>query len=287
MASDAFDKRLTPARQDLAAAHFRGRVDAARFVEGEPATVIASVTQVRPRPDVMASLDTQALFGERMTVYERKDGWAWVQLAADDYVGYVREDDLHFAGWRAATHRVIALRAPIFVRADLKSAPQGFLPFNAEAVVTERQGGYVRIGDGQWLADQHVAVRGVWDSDWVASAERCLHAPYLWGGKTPDGLDCSGLIQIAMQASGLACPRDTDMQERALGAALLEGAKLRRGDLVFWKGHVGVMIDEASLLHANAHHMLVALEPVADAIARIAAKGTPVSSIRRLSDVVS
>lgn len=281
MAGEPFDKRLTPARPDLAAAHLRGQVQAERFVEGEPATIQSSIAAVRPRPDFDASLDTQALFGERALVYGRKDGWAWVQLARDSYVGYIRDDDLRFGGWREAANRISALRAPMFSRADLKSAPQGFLPFNAEILALERREGYVAIAENRWLAAQHVAAMDELAHDWVAVAERILGAPYLWGGKTPDGLDCSGLIQTAMHAAGLSCPRDTDMQERALGSALPEGAKLRRGDLVFWKGHVGVMRNGSELLHANAHHMAVASEPMAEAVSRIAAKGTPVSSIRR------
>lgn len=282
MAGEAFDKRLTPARPDVAAAHLRGKVQAERYVDGEPATIATGIAAVRPRPDMDASLDTQALFGERALVYDRKDGWAWIQLVRDSYVGYAREQDLSFGGWREAAHRIVALRAPVFLRADLKSAPQGFIPLNAAIVVQEQSGGYARFGEGRWLADQHVAAADTLAEDWVAVAESCLHAPYLWGGKTPDGLDCSGLIQTALHAAGLFCPRDTDMQERALGQTLPDGQNLRRGDLVFWKGHVGVMRNQTELLHANAHHMAVAVEPVAQAIARIAAKGTPVSSIRRL-----
>lgn len=284
MANEPFDKRLTPARPDLAAEHLRGKVEAERFVVGHPATLIAPVAAVRPRPDDRASLDTQAIFGERMMVFDRKDGWAWVQLVRDNYVGYVREVDLRFGGWTEATHHVTAIRAPVFSKPDLKSASLGFLPLKSEFSVRERIDGYAAFDDGRWLAAQHVAELTQLANDWVAVAERALGAPYLWGGKTPDGLDCSGLIQIAMHAAGLNCPRDTDMQERALGTALPTGTTLRRGDLVFWRGHVGVMCNDTELLHANAFHMEVAIEPVEEAIARIAAKSTPVSSIRRLEN---
>jgi hypothetical protein len=282
MAHEPFDKRITPARPDLAASHLRGKVEAARFVEGELATVVAGIAGIRPHPDSLASLDTQALFGERCLVYERRDGWAWVQLVRDDYVGYVHENALRMGGLREANLRVVALRAPVFSKADLKSPIGGFLPLNAEVTGESRSGDYVSVGDGAWLSVRHAVDMTVLQSDWVATAERILGAPYLWGGKTPDGLDCSGLIQTALHAAGQFCPRDTDMQERALGMALPENTKLRRGDLVFWKGHVGVMRNETELLHANAHHMAVAIEPLAEAIARIAAKGTTVSSIRRL-----
>ena len=282
MASETFDKRVTPARPDLAAANLRGKVTADRYVEGLPAQVVWGVADLRPRPDDQASLDTQALYGERCLVFDRKDGWAWVQLVRDEYVGYLRESALRWGGWREADMRVVALRAPVFSKADLKSPIRGYFPLNAELSELDRSGEYVSAGEDAWLSQRHVAGATFLASDWVATAERILGAPYLWGGKTPDGLDCSGLIQTSLHAAGLHCPRDTDMQERDLGEALPPGTNLRRGDLVFWKGHVGVMRSETELLHANAHHMAVAIEPVADAVARIAAKGTPVSSIRRL-----
>jgi hypothetical protein len=194
----------------------------------------------------------------------------------------MQEVNLRFGGWLEATNRIVALRAPMFSLPDLKSPSMGYLPMGAGIAVEEWRDGYALIGGGRWLAAQHVGAIDDLADDWVAVAERILGAPYLWGGKTPDGLDCSGLIQTAIHAAGLHCPRDTDMQERELGVALPQGAALRRGDLVFWKGHVGVMRNETELLHANAHHMAVAIEPIAEAVARIAAKGTPVSSIRRL-----
>lgn len=283
MPTETLDKRLNPVRPDLAAAYLRGKAQAVQYVDGVPATVAVAVAAVRPHPELNSSLDTQAIFGERLIVYEQRDGWAWVQLERDNYVGYVMEADLRFGAWREASHRITALRAPVFSMADLKSAPRGFLPMNSEVRVQERQNGYVAIDASRWLAVQHVCDISVFNQDWVGVAESILGAPYLWGGKTPDGLDCSGLVQVALSASGLFCPRDTDMQERELGEVMPTDAQLRRGDLVFWKGHVGIMRDESRLLHANAHHMAVASEPVAEAIARIAAKGTSVSSIRRLN----
>lgn len=282
MASSAVDARVTPARPDLAAAHLKGVVDAARYVDGEERTVTAPVLDLRPRPDASASLDTQALYGEPVRIYERKDGWVWLQLQTDGYVGYARADGVG-PNTSPPDHRVTALRAPVFSKADLKSPVDRFLPMNACVAVMGRDCAYLRIGDHAWLSDRHVAPVARKDADWVAVAERCLGAPYLWGGKTPDGLDCSGLVQIALHAAGLACPRDTDMQEQALGVSIDQNAQLRRGDLIFWKGHVGVMRSETELLHANAFHMAVAIELAADAIVRIAAKGTPVSSVRRLT----
>jgi hypothetical protein len=282
MGSENYDKRLTPARPDLAAEHLRGKVQAQRYAPGEACWIGAGIANVLPKPDALAGLDTQAIFGEPFTVYERKGQWVWGQLARDGYVGFV-QDTFVETGVMSPAYRVCALRAPVFARADLKSAHLGYLPLNAAISVASEEADYVELKSGGWLSRKHVSDFGSAEPDWVAVAERILGAPYLWGGKTPDGLDCSGLIQTAMHAAGLECPRDTDMQERALGSALAEGTKLQRGDVVFWKGHVGVMRNDTELLHANAHHMCTAIEPLAEAITRIAAKGTQISSIRRLN----
>jgi len=152
------------------------------------------------------------------------------------------------------------------------------LPMNAAVPVLDSSGDYVRIAEGGYLHQLHLAAA---EKDFVAVAEHFLGVPYVWGGKTAAGLDCSGLIQTALQAVGKAAPRDTDMMEKALGDAVsLSG--LRRSDLVFWKGHMGVMLDETRLLHANAFHMAVAIEPLAEAIARIEKVAGPVTSIKRL-----
>jgi cell wall-associated NlpC family hydrolase len=132
-----------------------------------------------------------------------------------------------------------------------------------------------------FLPASHLAPLDHRETDFVAVAERFLGTPYLWGGKTNYGLDCSGLVQLALTACGIRCPRDSDMQERALGA-LVDMKNLRRGDLVFWKGHVAIVRDPKTFLHANAFHMAVAVEPIAEAIARIAGAGSEVTSVKRL-----
>jgi len=277
-----FDPRLTPARADLAAKRLEGAVTAERFVEGVAYQVSAGVAPIRRAPLGDAMQETQLLFGETFTVYEEKDGWGWGQSDVDGYVGYVAMEALS-APPLAPTHRVAALRTYVFSRADLKSAPLFLLSLNAKVSAEGREGRYVKIARAGWVAEQHLAPLDQPAADWVAVAERFLGAPYFWGGKESLGLDCSGLIQTAMHAAGLPCPRDADMQERALGEARpldLEG--LQRGDLIFWKGHVGVMLDAVRLLHANAFHMQTAIEPVAEAAARIAGSAGPITAIRRL-----
>jgi hypothetical protein len=270
------DRRVTPARPDLAAAHLKGKVDAARFVDGEKSAIGVGRASLRVRPSDDAAQDSELLFGEVFTVYDRKDGWAWGQAANDLYVGYVRESAL--TKTFAAEAKVSALMAPVFAAADFKTPVRDLLPMNAVMPVMARDGDYVNIGFG-FVHQRHLLPES--EKDFARIAECFLGVPYVWGGKTAAGLDCSGLIQTALQAVGNAAPRDTDMMEKALGKEIALGA-VRRGDLVFWKGHMGVMLDDKRLLHANAFHMMVAIESLADAIPRIDVVAGPVTSVKRL-----
>jgi cell wall-associated NlpC family hydrolase len=279
----AFDPRITPARPDLAAKALEGKVAAARYVEGRPYEVIEPQAPLRgePRPD--APLVTEALKGERVTIYDSNgEGWAWGQLAADGYVGWLPAGALAPAG-AAPTHKVAALRTLAFSGPSIKLPPLEALPFGARLVVAHAQDRMAVTQSGAYVPSAHLVPVEDNETDFVAVAERFLGAPYLWGGKTSLGLDCSGLVQVAIAACGIMCPRDSDMQERALGTAVsADPSALVRGDLVFWQGHVAIVCDGASLLHANAFHMAVAIEPLADAIARIRSDGSEVTSVRRI-----
>ena len=274
-----FDPRLTPARPDLAAAHLKGEVEAALFVEGLPFSIGAGRASLRVGPSDDAAQDSELLFGEIFTVYERKQGWAWGQAANDSYVGYVREDAL--APPVTPDARVRVLSAPVFAAADLKKPVRDLLPLNAVVKRGALVGDCHPIAPGRFVHYRHLVPLSEHSTDFVAVAEQFLGVSYVWGGKTFSGLDCSGLTQTSLHAAGMTCPRDTDMQEKALGESV-EIADLRRGDLVFWKGHVGVMRDATHLLHANAFHMAVAAEPLAEAIMRIEKVAGPVTSIKRL-----
>lgn len=274
----AFRGRLLPARPDLAATGLEGRVEAARFVIGQARTVAAGLLDLTLTPAPDAGLATQLLHGEPFTVYEtRDDGLCWGQSGWDGYVGYVAADGL--GSPRSAGRRITALRSHIYTRPDLKAPVAAALTCLAEVVVAGEQAAFARLADRGYVPLAHLAPC---PGDPVAQARRFLGVPYLWGGRSTEGIDCSGLVQVAYWAAGLDAPRDSDMQEAVLGAPLPLDAPLARGDLVFWRGHVGLMRDAEVMLHANAHAMAVAEEPLAVAAARILeAGGGPVTGRRR------
>src|SRR5918993_984061 len=259
----SFDRRITPARADLADERLRQTVEAPRYSTGTLMRVVVPSAPLRPHPSPEVSIDTEALMGERVRVYDEHEGWAWGQLESDGYVGYLSAEALG-PEHPAPTHRVAALRTFVYPGPNLKLPPLQHLS----------------------LCAAHLAPLASHESDFVAVAERFVGVPYLWGGKTSLGLDCSGLIQLSLAAAGMHAPRDTDMQQAALGEPVdlapdLSG--LRRGDLVFWKGHMGVMLDETRLLHANGHHMAVAIEPSREAEERIRLNSYgPIVAVKRL-----
>jgi cell wall-associated NlpC family hydrolase len=274
----SLDKRLFAVRLDLADARLKGRCDAAAFVEGVPAHCGVPVAGVFRAPADDAMQITQMLLGESLLMFEQKNGWAWVQLDGDSYVGYVREAALRDARAKR-THHVAVLSSHLYPKPDIKTQPAEAVPMMAQLCVTASEGDFYSLLSGQNIYHSHASTG--FASDFVAVAEQFLHTPYLWGGKTVWGLDCSGLVQIALAACGVHAPRDSDMQEQGLGGDVT-GRSLQRGDLVFWKGHVGIMQDGTSLLHANGHHMQVVSEPLQVAMERIAARGSVVTAMKRL-----
>ncbi|MEQ1697054.1 MAG: NlpC/P60 family protein [Hyphomicrobiaceae bacterium] len=253
---------------------------------GTPAQIARPVVPLRKIPLPAAALETEALFGESVTVYDVADGWAWVQLETDGYMGYLPADTLT-RDVQVPTHRVKALGTFVYATPEIKSPPLMHLSLNASLTVAGTVDRFYQIASGGFIIARHVAELGWRDRDFVEVAERFLGTPYLWGGRTRIGLDCSGLIQLALGACGVQAPRDTDMQQAELGESAdipqdLERG-LRRGDLIFWKGHVGVMSDAIMMLHANAHQMSVSTEPLPEAAARIKATGSEIVAIKRFA----
>ena len=280
-----FDPRVTPARPDLAAAHLKGKVEAARFVEGVKKRVVSSSAPVRQRPESDAPLDTEALHGERVTIYESSDeGWSWGQLERDDYVGWLPSSELGDEG-PPPTHRVSALRTLVFRAPDIKQPPLAALSFGSRMFVARTASDFAVTEAGGFVPARHLVPLDEREPDFAAAAQRFVGTPYLWGGRSSLGLDCSGLVQVSLQAAGIECPRDSDMQAAFGSAVTFSGdtAMLRRGDLVCWKGHIGIVSAPGRLLHANAFHMAVADEPLHEAIERIRRSGFEITTVRRVA----
>ncbi|HEY7748568.1 MAG TPA: NlpC/P60 family protein [Aestuariivirgaceae bacterium] len=275
------DPRLNAFRPDLADEMLRGRVAAERFVPGELFEIAEPILPLHSAPRFDAPRATELLFGERVKVFVNEEGWAWVKAANDGYVGYVPASGLS-REITSSGHRVFVPMTFMYPAADLKSTPEAPLPMNSRVEIVETGEKFVRLRNGRHVIAGHLKPLSRHEEDFVAVAELYLHVPYLWGGKTFHGIDCSGLIQTALHAAGFPCPRDTDLQEQVLGSPLHDHGALRRGDLLFWKNHAGIMVDDENLLHANAYYMDVTREPVSRVITRIAIGGGQLQSVKRL-----
>lgn len=276
------DPRLHAHRPDLADVSLTGKVDAERFVEPKLMQVIEPIITVHRAPRFDAMQLTQALFGETVKLFHEEEGWAWVQLGKDGYVGYVNGNALS-SQVSAPTHRVAVPSTFMYPEASLKTQPAIPLTLNAQVAVKVENGAYSQLSNGRFVFTAHLKRVDDVEGDFVAVAEMFRHVPYYWGGKSVHGLDCSGLVQLSLEACGQMALRDSDMQEATLGERLMVNDldALKRGDLVFWDGHVGIMTDEKTLLHANGHHMMVVAEPLKEAVDRIAARYGQLTCVRR------
>jgi cell wall-associated NlpC family hydrolase len=266
------DHRLFAFRSDVAEASLMGKVEALKYVEGEAARISAPKTALRARAERPAAIETELLYGEDFVVLDRADGWVWGRSVLDNYVGYVEEADIA-TRLETLTHWVIAPRTFLYPEPDLRTPPRETLSMGSRVTVTgeaETRGTRYLITPHGAIIAAHLAELGTpVFSDYVSIAGRLIETPYLWGGRSSFGLDCSGLVQFAMMMSGRQVLRDADMQEQTIGT-VIDGGNLQRGDLVFWRGHVGIMEDRTMMLHANGYSMTVSRERLPAAIQRVA-----------------
>jgi len=281
------DRRLTAARGDIAAAHLQGAVGSQRFVNATPMQVKAAIIPLRPTPEATSGVDTVLLYGERFDAYDTTDGWVWGQAVRDGYVGYVQKAALSPEIFEP-THTVAVPTTHLYPQNSMKSEPIAALwmsslveastiyPPNSEGVA------FAEV-NGVFLPAQHLVPLGDFAADYVSVAESFLNAPYVWGGKTAAGIDCSGLVQVAFARAGKEVPRDSDMQSTNIGTEIIPNGPFQRGDLLFWPGHVGIMTDAETFLHATAFSMRVMLEPLDETRKRIETElGLPLLAVRRL-----
>lgn len=264
--SIALDRRVNAIRGDLADIALAGRYFAPHYSCPQAFSLIAPHTAIRAKADDRSTAVSELLHGETFQAIDIAGGWAWGYSAHDHYVGYVPAALL--GPVIVPTHVVTAPAALVFAEANIKSPALARLPMGSR-IAGEVEGAFLKAAEG-FVHLRHVSPIGTWQDDAVAIAERLIGTPYLWGGRSSDGLDCSGLVQLCLSLCGIAAPRDTDQQMAALGDDIGDGEALRRGDIVFFPGHVGFMADESILVHANAHWMQVTAEPLADLVERLA-----------------
>ena len=265
MSGHDLDPRITPMRADLAASSLKGSIKAERYNDGTEYQLIHGLTNLNSRPDEKSTTTSQLLYGEHFMVYEIKNGWAWGQALRDGYVGYCRADALS-PDLFPSTHHVTNLCSHIFTEPDPKSPTAGQIYMMSDVSVINEipTKGFVQLADGNWIFATHIS--NTYGVDPASEALKFLYAPYLWGGKSSTGLDCSALVQLSFAAVGISVPRDSDQQAKSIGVQLPDDAVPKQGDIAFFPGHVGFMLDDMHLLHANVHHMRVSIDPLREVI---------------------
>lgn len=275
------DRRRFPSNGRVAHDSLKDKVEGVSFVSGLEKQIIEPVVGLHKEPN--GPMDRQLVYGDRFLELDQdhNTGFSFGQMLSDQYVGYVKTHALGNIG--PTTHKVRALNAHIYPKANIKTVPVMTIPLGAKLNVMDNENGFVQLSSGGFVPVQAVTLIADYEHDPIDVAKKFLNVAYLWGGDSYCGIDCSGLIQAAFSGCGIFSPRDSDMQEKELGSLLPDDAVLQTNDLVFWPGHVGMMIDAQNIIHANAHHMRVTIEPLTKVSNRILkAEGKKISSIKRI-----
>ncbi len=274
-----FDTRITPIRRDLASTAYKAIVKRKKYVTAKLATVKSAFTPLYSNKG--SKLSTQLLYGEECDVFETKNGWSWIQSRRDNYVGYTPTINLTRKIYKPNS-KVISLRTVIYTKPDIKSVTKGYLSFNSLVEVIKIKGKYSLIKNLGWCPSLDLVKIKSSKFNHIDLSKQYLDTPYLWGGRDSMGIDCSGLVQNLHQINNRPFPRDTDMQEIFVTNEVKYEKDLKAGDLVFWKGHVAMMIDNSNIIHANAFHMKTAIEPLSTAKKRILKSNGKIKKLGRL-----
>ena len=273
------DRRTTPANARVAHVSLRGVVEAPAYVTGDWVRVTGAVVDLMTAPRG-GKRDRQVIYGERVLVLERRNRMAFAQTELSGFCGYIPEKFL--GPDLLPTHWVSAPATHLYPAPSLTSPASMGLTLGSRLTITHNHPRFLETADGLFVPRKHLRTIGDWSLDAAGVAEQLLGTPYFWGGNSRSGIDCSGLVQMALNACGLFCPGDADLQMATLGHDVAS-LPYQRGDLFFWKGHVAIAVGHDWLIHANGFYAAVTFEPIQDCIARIDAQGEgPLLAVRRL-----
>ena len=283
MSDSVFDPREYAYKAGLAADYMRGLIRSPKFLVGEVFQVKINVTSLKKSAGQSSEQVSELLFGEEIIIYEILNGWAWGQSQTDGYVGYVSMDHIS-CELQENTHEVTALRAFVYKQPDIKAPTITCLSTASQLSITHSKGLFAYIENLGWIFEKSIRTLGGVESDFVSVAQKFTGTPYLWGGRSSFGIDCSGLVQLSLRRVGVLCPRDTDQQVSSVGSPINdEITKLLRGDLIYVNGHVAIMVDPHTILHANAFHMSVELESLEVFLSRLKQDNIHIAQMRRPS----